>query len=401
VVRDIRGYPDRCIPLPSGADDATINQLCSSHTVRLRNYLDQLENAGGLAHDDVLVSGYNGSVGGAIMIFRCHSLSPFNEVAANTQKTYNASLKVIESTVAARAVQKLTLVDLKRGYKEWRKPAISIGEDGNEVVGPEHVDRAHDAVQLWRQVLRFGSALGFKDCAAAIERLGGARFERGKGRSEEMNYAQAFAFVRKSLELGESDVIPADRALCMAVGVAAQFEMGLRQRDIIGKWMRAVLNTPHAEYDGAGEMWTGAFRWNNIPGWKFRLKTSKTKAASGFTLTDYPLLFPLLERVPHSDRQGAIVKGEGGLAVRERSYRKWFRQIARAAEIPDSVWNMDARAGAATEADDAGVKTELIQDLLTHNERAMTQHYIRRRERGNREVAQARAEHRQKQQNGS
>jgi hypothetical protein len=35
-------------------------------------------------------------------------------------------------------------------------------------------------------------------------------------------------------------------------------------------------------------------------------------------------------------------------------YARWFRQIARAAGIPDDVWNMDSRAGGATEADEAG-----------------------------------------------
>src|SRR4029077_3138663 len=124
-----------------------------------------------------------------------------------------------------------------------------------------------------------------------------------------------------------------------------------RQGDVVGKWKKAVLNTPHAEYDGDGEMWTGHFRWENIPGWRFRLKTSKTKAPTGFVLSDHPVLFPLLDSVDHAERKGAIVKGEHGLRIRARSYRKWFRQIARAADIPDEVWNMDLRASAATEAD--------------------------------------------------
>ena len=57
---------------------------------------------------------------------------------------------------------------------------------------------------------------------------------------------------------------------------------------------------------------------------KLRLKTSKNRAAAVFMLSNYPLLFPLLEAVPHEERVGAIVKGEHGLPVRERSYRKWF-----------------------------------------------------------------------------
>jgi hypothetical protein len=66
-----------------------------------------------------------------------------------------------------------------------------------------------------------------------------------------------------------------------------------------------------------------------------------------------PLLFPLLNAVPHGERTGAIVKGEHGLPMREHSFRKWFRKIARAAGIPDEIWNMDSRAGAATEAEEA------------------------------------------------
>jgi hypothetical protein len=53
----------------------------------------------------------------------------------------------------------------------------------------------------------------------------------------------------------------------------------------------------------------------------------------------------------------AVVKGEHGLPMRERSYRKWFRQIARA----DEVWSMDSRAGGATEAEQAGAPRSAIQ----------------------------------------
>jgi hypothetical protein len=40
----------------------------------------------------------------------------------------------------------------------------------------------------------------------------------------------------RALDLGKRKVIPADRALAMAIGVAAQFELLLRQKDIIGDW---------------------------------------------------------------------------------------------------------------------------------------------------------------------
>ena len=98
-----------------------------------------------------------------------------------------------------------------------------------------------------------------------------------------------------------------------------------------------------------------------------------------------------LEAVPHEERVGAIVKGEHGLPVRERSYRKWFRTIAWAADIPDSVWSMDSRAGAATEADEAGADLATNSDMLTHAQTTITPRYIRRREKQIAVAAEVRA----------
>jgi len=82
--------------------------------------------------------------------------------------------------------------------------------------------------------------------------------------------------------------VPADRALSMGIGVAAQFELLLRQKDIVGDW-------------GGPK---GDFTWENIPGWRWRMKTSKSKycTAADFDLQPYMLLFPLLEAVPHDER---------------------------------------------------------------------------------------------------
>ena len=98
-----------------------------------------------------------------------------------------------------------------------------------------------------------------------------------------------------------------------------------------------------------------------------------------FDLTRYSLLFPLLELVPHDQRRGAVVKGEHGLPIRARTYQKRFRKIARAAGIPDEVWSMDARAGAATEALEADVPLTTIQHGGTGHARPdTTLRYIRR-----------------------
>jgi hypothetical protein len=127
------------------------------------------------------------------------------------------------------------------------------------------------------------------------------------------------------------------------------------------------------------------------------MKTSRSKYrhAAQFDLNSFDLLFPLLEVVPHEERVGAIVKGDHGLPMRERSYRKWFRQIARAAGIPDEVWNMDSRGGGATEAEEAGATIDHIQGAMTHTDKENTPRRIRRRSKKIAAVAEARSRKRQ------
>lgn len=56
--------------------------------------------------------------------------------------------------------------------------------------------------------------------------------------------------------------------------------------------------------------------------------------------------------------------------------RKW-RALADACGIPKAVRNMDSRAGAITEASDAGAQLEHIRHAATHSDIGMTQRYSR------------------------
>ena len=369
VVRDPMGFPDRCVHLPPDADDETLSRLCHEHLARLLAWMaDQKVEAG------PRFTRYDGTMLSACRVYQEHPHSRFHKVKHNTRKSYTDSLKIIEATVGKRLIRNVTVLDVQHWYDEWRKPAVKDG--------PERIDRAHDAVCMVRTVLRFCAALRYPECKVLAAELTLVQFERGGAREEEMTYAQATAFIRKALEMGRAGVIPADRALSMGIGVAAQFELLLRQKDVIGDW-----GGPN------GEKWIGYFTWENIPGWRWRMKTSKSKyrAAADFDLQRYTLLFPLLEAVPHDERMGAIVKGEQGLPIRERSYRKWFRQIARAVGIPDTVWSMDSRAGGATEAEEAGAALDAIQGALTHSKKDTTLRYIRRNTAKIATVAEARS----------
>jgi hypothetical protein len=254
VVRDTKGFPDRAIRLPLYADAEALGELCRDHSARLWAWIADSERG---------PVGYDGTVRSLSRLYQQHADSPFHDLRRNTRKTYTDSLKVIENTVGNRLIQVVTVIDVKRWFKMWR---ASAEEDG-----PLRMSRAHDAISMLRTILRFGFALGYRDCESLVGRLAMVRFENAGAREQEMTAAQAMAFIRTALARGD------DRGRYMAIGVAAQFELALRQKDIIGEWSPAVPNTLGAVYAG-GEMWTGRFYWENIPGWRLRLKWTRGPA---------------------------------------------------------------------------------------------------------------------------
>ena len=396
------GFADTCIALPPDATDDQIAELCQGHTARLRAHIAAVQGAPGEA--PLTRTRYDGTVMSACRIYQEHPYSPFRKVKFNTRETYIGNLKIIEQTVGARLIRNLTVIDVQHWYDEWRKPAVAADV---EAIGPERIVRAHGAVTRFRSVLSFMSALRHEDCKRLAGELSEYRFEKGGSREQELTYQHVVAFIRTALELGSKGVMELEKALSMAICVAAQFELMVRQKDILGEWaaVGATRRMPagiHTTEPVDGEVWAGFFTWELIPGWRWRMRTSKSKyrAAIDFDLTRYSLLMPLLELVDHSARTGSIVKGEHGLPMRYQSFAQWFRQIARAAGIPDDIRSMDARAGGATEADEAGATLEAIQGALTHSNPNMTLRYIRRRTRKVTDVADARKQKRASENDG-
>jgi hypothetical protein len=87
-----------------------------------------------------------------------HPHSRFHKVKHNTRRGYLADLKVIETTVGARLIRNVTVVDVQHWYDQWRKGQVFVDEKGVETIGPERVDRAHNAVAMVRTVVYFLAA---------------------------------------------------------------------------------------------------------------------------------------------------------------------------------------------------------------------------------------------------
>ena len=113
-------------------------------------------------------------------------------------------------------------------------------------------------------------------------------------------------------------------------------------------------------------------------------------------MTVYPLFQEALAAAPATERYGPLFTDENGRPVSRRYYWDLYRDVADAAGIPRPVWNMHARHGGATEAQEAGVA---LQDIAEHAQHAdintTRKHYIVPSIETSRRVARQRLAHRQ------
>ena len=188
----------------------------------------------------------------------------------------------------------------------------------------------------------------------------------------------------------------------MAIGVAAQFELTLRQVDVIGYW-EIIEGTAEVERGAVvdrGQVWRPGLRFEDFAAGRLDLETSKTQTQAVFDVTVYPLFQQALAAVPEHERHGPLVTDDSGKPVRRRYYGDLYRDVADAAGVPRSVWNMHARHGGATEAQQAGVALADIAEHAQHSDINTTRkHCIVPSVETSRRVARQRVAHRQAKKN--
>lgn len=285
--------------------------------------------------------------------YRSNPDSPFHALRPASVRNYVHYLKAIDLHVGTRRIDTVTGIDVRRWYKEWGK----ADEAG---VLQSHTN-ARYCLAVLRIIANFGCELEGQPSAGLALALSKMRFKVPPRRSSAMSAEHVGAFIKAAHEAG----FPS-----MARAVALQFSCALRQKDVIGEWV-----------DG---QWQSGLRWGEhiTSDWTLRKPTSKSNFTeiAEYSLPLLPLAMAELSIVPETSRIGPVIIDE--VARRPYLARRFahrFRTIARAAGIPDTVWNMDSRAGAVTEALDSGAQLGDVMDLAAHKNIGMTKRYDRGR----------------------
>ena len=296
---------------------------------------------------------FDGTIASVIDIYKEHEASPYHELKPNSRESYNGFLKVVERTVGKRRLDRVKAIDFRRWHKEWKKPE----RDG----GPERLRRAYGAIQMLRIILAFGAVLELRDCVRLEKGLALLEFPSPKARDKTMTFDQAKSFVDIAIEAG---------AIRLALGHACQFELMLRQADVIGQWEK--LETPRAVERGhivrGKSLWKGELCFEAIGAdGVLQLKSSKTGSRHAFDLKAYPLVQRCIDLIPLSERKGPLVVRDDGFPFDRWDYARRWREIATKAKIPADVWNRDNRASGVTEARNAGAAMDDISKHAGHS----------------------------------
>lgn len=305
--------------------------------------------------------------------------SDYQNLRHKSVKTYNSHLRMVSHSVGQRLLSKITGRDLKQWFKNW-------SADGR------HIPRAHYRMTVLRLMVTFGATLlEHPECIRLRLILSGLEFQQGKPREKVMT-AQQVADVRRHAR--------ADGRGSMALAQAFQFDLMLRQKDVIGAWV-PIAEPGISSVTWHGNKWLYGLDWKAVDETftlKHRLskslrgKMAVTNAQAGKVKTYQLRLYSMvMEELALSagctigelsrdmfPASGPIIVCETTQApYSEDTYRRRWRDYANAAGIDEDIQNRDSRASGATEAEDLGLDVEMIQKALGHSKPATTRIYTR------------------------
>lgn len=280
---------------------------------------------------------------------------------------------------------------------------------GTDQVGPKIAMGSSFVGQL-RTLFTFGrSILESEECVRLGAVMHDLKFKGGQHRNTRITAEQADAVRYKArLHFGLPSI---------ALAQAFQFECTLRQRDAIGEWV-PLSEEGISDVIRKDEKWLRGIVWQEIDeNLILRHTTSKKQKQTevdlklaSMVLEEFqemiggqPLLVtdPITKKVtvnrPLLPASGPVVICDTtGFPWIESEFRRRWRKVARACEIPDGVWNMDSRSGAISEAISAGVPLEFVRHAATHSDISQTQDYDRTQAEATATTMKARALHRNK-----
>lgn len=376
-----RGYEPRLVSLWTGSsltdmDQAMIRQRCT----QLQG--EMIVWGAGLAPPPK----FDGTLRALINCYQTDADSTYKNLRYHVRVRHDQMLRRIYAAHGDTRLEDIKTRLIYAWHRQWT-------QDGKRVA------IGHFFVAELRTLFRFGmTLLEDKECTRLAAVMAELRFESPKPRTERMTAEQAVA-IRTACHAREWH--------SLALGQAFQFDLMLRQKDVIGEWV------PESEpgdvaYRHQGRKWARGLLWQEIDkNFTLRHVTSKRGKPLEVNLRLAPMVMEelaLMAGVGTADITRDMLPDMGPVLICEHTKRPWltaeyrrkWRMMADKAGVPKAVKNMDSRAGGISEATDAGADLEMVRHAATHSNINMTQRYSRGSAEKIETVMELRAKHRNK-----
>lgn len=308
-------------------------------------------------------SNFNGTLGSLWRCYQTDEDSSYLDLRYHSKQNYDTVMGLICRDHGKEYLDHLSGRTFLAWHREWSEGGrISI---------------AHSKIGMLRILFGFGTTiLENEECARLSGILGKMRFKMAKARDQHLSAEQATAVRTKAHEMGLHSI---------AIAQALQFECMFRQKDVIGEWVPQTERVASDLKRDDGFKWARGLKWSEIDAnFILRHTTSKRNKDVEFDLKQTPMVMEeLLIAYGAADRSlmpigGPVVVSEKTkLPWTDTEFRRNWRIVATAAGVPPEVRNMDSRAGAISEATDAGAELEHVRHAATHSNISTTQRYSR------------------------
>ncbi|QIB35802.1 tyrosine-type recombinase/integrase [Ancylobacter pratisalsi] len=303
----------------------------------------------------------DGTVRSIINLYLHDEESPFHRLKHTTRRPYECYAVVVIDTVGSRELGSIDGRDVRRWFNGW------AGAEETPKLA-----RAQTCLAVLKSALSFGVMCRRKHCAELREIISVMRFPHPAPRKMAPSRAQIVGIRKAAHENGHPGI---------ALAAALQFETMQRLWDVVGQWVPLADPTPSARIAGRHK-WVGP-QWSDIDqNMILRWKPTKTSNTTGVEIeVDLSVCRMVAEEmalVPQEQRVGPLIVDPKGRPYDAKRYQRAFREIARAAGIPDALWSRDIRAGGITDARMNGALIDDIAKAAGHTDQRTTSNIYNR-----------------------
>jgi hypothetical protein len=286
-----------------------------------------------------------------IQLYKTAPNSPFHKLKHNSRAHYDTLLKLIERDYGQSPLAEIGVGTLDQWYEAWR--------EGGKVA----VSRAK--MVMLRNLFNFGTmATEDENCARLFGLINIKPTELPKARTEHLTRDQANLIRAKAHE---------NKRPSIALAQAFQSDADLSQKDVIGEWVPmsepgGLSDIMFVDEEGRQEKWLRGIRWNEIDE-NLTLRHASLDKQIVVELRKAPMVLaefktqfgfdPEKQSRAALPSSGAIIRSEwSDLPWSAVEFRRWWRKIADACDIPKNVRNSDSRVKARNETPEGATIAE-------------------------------------------